>query len=216
MRCGTSATATGWFSESYPTLPREGNIAPPQTRINTVMLIITGKEWDVSCRTGSTPRPEIDKFTNRNIRCEDNKPCSSGGARRGLGLVQANRAPGRWMNCPRNNNLHLPSIVRSQLPIFELSKMEVLNLLPSVSLLWLLYALLSFIGYLAVLAVYRLYFHPLSRFPGPKLAALTPWYELYYDVVLDGQYHHQRQKLHKIYGKRETCRSPIAKFRYDE
>ena len=42
--------------------------------------------------------------------------------------------------------------------------------------------------YLIGLAVYRLYFSPIAKFPGPKLAALTRWYEFYYEVVLRGQF----------------------------
>jgi len=71
----------------------------------------------------------------------------------------------------------------------------------SSTLLWLSYAVLSFLVYLAVLAIHRLYFHPLARFPGPKLAALTSWYEFYYDVILDGQFYFKRKELHELYGE---------------
>jgi hypothetical protein len=56
------------------------------------------------------------------------------------------------------------------------------------------------LSYLIGLAVYRLYFSPIARFPGPKIAALTKWYEFYYDVILKGQFTFQTQKLHKKYG----------------
>ncbi|MCJ1305556.1 hypothetical protein MMC08_008370, partial [Hypocenomyce scalaris] len=49
-------------------------------------------------------------------------------------------------------------------------------------------------------AIYRLYFSPISKFPGPKLAALTWWYEFYYDVVLGGQYVFHLRTLHAKYG----------------
>lgn len=54
--------------------------------------------------------------------------------------------------------------------------------------------------YFACLATYRLFFHPLSRFPGPTLAALTRWYEAYYDVVRNGRYMFKIADLHREYG----------------
>jgi len=63
--------------------------------------------------------------------------------------------------------------------------------LPAVGLLLL---------YTVGVAVYRLVFHPLARFPGPRLAALSNWYEFYYDVVQQGQFTSHIQELHKKYG----------------
>ncbi|KAI0179038.1 cytochrome P450 [Hypoxylon sp. FL1284] len=41
---------------------------------------------------------------------------------------------------------------------------------------------------------------PLAGIPGPKIAALTFWYEIYYDVWLGGQYFKKVADLHKKYG----------------
>lgn len=63
------------------------------------------------------------------------------------------------------------------------------------------YGLTAYAVYLVSLALYRLYFSPLAKFPGPRLAALTNWYEFYYDVVREGEFTWQIQKLHRVYGK---------------
>ncbi|RAO73216.1 uncharacterized protein BHQ10_009228 [Talaromyces amestolkiae] len=54
--------------------------------------------------------------------------------------------------------------------------------------------------YLVYLVVARLYLSPLAQFPGPKLAALSNWYEFYYDVLQQGQFTAHIQKLHDDYG----------------
>lgn len=65
------------------------------------------------------------------------------------------------------------------------------------------------VTYLVALAVYRLYFSPLAKFPGPKLAALTGWVEAYYEILHGegGQFIFKYQEWHKKYGKRPqyTC-----------
>jgi hypothetical protein len=55
--------------------------------------------------------------------------------------------------------------------------------------------------YLVINAIYQIYFSPLSKFPGPKLAAVTLWYEIYYDVFKWGRYYVEIEKMHQKYGK---------------
>ncbi|KAI3326694.1 cytochrome P450 family protein [Xylariaceae sp. AK1471] len=54
--------------------------------------------------------------------------------------------------------------------------------------------------YVLVLVIYRLFFSPIAGFPGPKLAAVTSWYELYHDVIKKGTYLFQIEKMHEDYG----------------
>lgn len=62
--------------------------------------------------------------------------------------------------------------------------------------------LLAAVIYLVSLILYRLYLHPLSGVPGPRLAAITSWYETYYDLFKTpgGQYWNKLDELHKGYG----------------
>jgi hypothetical protein len=62
----------------------------------------------------------------------------------------------------------------------------------------------SFLGFLALRTIYHLYFHPLSKFPGPKIAAATFLYEFYYDVIKSGMYLWEIERMHEKYGKYTT------------
>ncbi|CVL03541.1 hypothetical protein FPRO06_10847 [Fusarium proliferatum] len=53
---------------------------------------------------------------------------------------------------------------------------------------------------IAYTIIYRLYLSPLAKIPGPKLAALTFFYEFYYDVVKRGRFLWKIQDLHRQYG----------------
>lgn len=70
-----------------------------------------------------------------------------------------------------------------------------------ISLHSILLVIFFFILYLVWVASYRLYLSPIAKFPGPKLAALTFWYELYHDVIRPGQYTWEIAKMHEQYGK---------------
>ncbi|KAF8972735.1 cytochrome P450 [Flammula alnicola] len=61
-------------------------------------------------------------------------------------------------------------------------------------------AALCFFAVAAAKAVERLYRHPLSKYPGPPLAALTLWYKAYYDIIKDGGWAEHLEQLHSRYG----------------
>ena len=74
---------------------------------------------------------------------------------------------------------------------------------------WVAATAISILLYGVVVVVYRLYLSPLSKFPGPKLAAATLLYEAYYDVIKGGQYTFKIKELHEQYG--ELARSIHSK-----
>lgn len=56
--------------------------------------------------------------------------------------------------------------------------------------------------YRVVVALYNISpFHPLSRFPGPKIAAASYAYEAYYDWWRVGRYGKVIREMHEQYGK---------------
>jgi hypothetical protein len=64
--------------------------------------------------------------------------------------------------------------------------------------LWLAIGALS--TYVCVKTIYRLYFHPLSHIPGPKLTACSYLYEFYYNIIRPGQFLFEMEKMHQQYG----------------
>ena len=67
--------------------------------------------------------------------------------------------------------------------------------------------------YTAYWAIYRLYFSPIARFPGRKLAALTFWYEFYFDVIKRGSYVWEIKRMHETYGIIQfQCTGPCTDF----
>ncbi|KAL2821435.1 cytochrome P450 [Aspergillus cavernicola] len=68
----------------------------------------------------------------------------------------------------------------------------------NLSTIW--HALVCVALYFTLRSIYRLYLHPLSHIPGPKLASISHLYEFYYDVVLGGRYLMHITWMHEQYG----------------
>ncbi|KAL6716013.1 hypothetical protein ACLMJK_006975 [Lecanora helva] len=77
--------------------------------------------------------------------------------------------------------------------VTELSRLALPHL--SFSLLILVYGL-----YLLGLVIYRLFLSPIRNIPGPKLTAVTGWYETYYDVYKGGKFIFKIEEWHQRYG----------------
>ncbi|KAE8152092.1 cytochrome P450 [Aspergillus avenaceus] len=63
---------------------------------------------------------------------------------------------------------------------------------------WFLGAIIGLLIYGFGLSIYRLWFHPLSKYPGPRLAALTRWYVAWY--IYRGVFYRHVRDLHNQYG----------------
>ena len=66
-------------------------------------------------------------------------------------------------------------------------------LLPAVLLLFI-------VVYVLFTVVSRLFLSPLRQFPGPKIAALTFWYQFYHNFFRDGTYVFRIRDMHAKYG----------------
>lgn len=64
--------------------------------------------------------------------------------------------------------------------------------------------------FILVRLIYRLLWHPLASFPGPRRAAITTWYRAYYDIILDGEWVYHLESLHEKYGQDNHFIIPLS------
>lgn len=55
--------------------------------------------------------------------------------------------------------------------------------------------------WLGGVVTYNIYFHPLAKVPGPKLAAVTSLYKTYFNATDGSKFYLQIEKLHQQYGQ---------------
>jgi len=92
------------------------------------------------------------------------------------------------------------------LAIFTMVYISILDLhFPDYAAVFSVATLLRLIGlwttYKILVAIYNISpLHPLSKFPGTKLARMTLCYEAWFDLVKTGRYTREIRKMHKKYG----------------
>ncbi|KAJ5520363.1 hypothetical protein N7463_000816 [Penicillium fimorum] len=67
----------------------------------------------------------------------------------------------------------------------------------------------SAVAYTLVMVIYRLHFHKLSKFPGPRLAAATGLYEIYFSAWGPGIFECEIENMHRKFG-------PVVRITPDE
>lgn len=60
----------------------------------------------------------------------------------------------------------------------------------------------AYVTWWAFLAIRRVYFHPLSTYPGPTIAAATSLYKAYIECIAKISWVDTVEALHASYGKR--------------
>lgn len=82
---------------------------------------------------------------------------------------------------------------------------------------WAFFATAVAVGYffhIISIAFYRLFYHPLARFPGPKHAAISRWHEFYFDVYKQGKFIFWIEEQHKKYGRCRASSIEPEDFKY--
>ncbi|KAF2456731.1 cytochrome P450 monooxygenase-like protein [Lineolata rhizophorae] len=65
---------------------------------------------------------------------------------------------------------------------------------------WAVLAAVALLTFLAYRLIYRVYLHPLARFPGPPAAAVTWWWKTYVEVIRGRSFCHALEGVHAQYG----------------
>lgn len=61
-------------------------------------------------------------------------------------------------------------------------------------------AVAALIAYVGGYILYQLFLNPLSEIPGPRLAAISRGYEMYYDLIKNATFPWKLIELHATYG----------------